>query len=247
MTCEEIRCELLGYINNSIKRKEATIIERHLEICRECREIADSFSKVWDELLNLSLPPSQEMKERVSQNVMKFVSSPMPVSQFRFMWVYAVAAVLLMVVGLSIYCYDQKIPRKAAKVHLESSVPPEISDITKVRSMATCLLKIEPEISLPRDTTLLGSRVCKLNDMVVPHVMYQYQGIPISLFIWDTRWSNAYDGIPKNMEQPVAFRKHGQSVVIWERKSLMYCLVADLQPGELTAIFGLPTNAKYYP
>lgn len=247
MDCEEVRNELLNYQTGFLKRKKSAAIERHLEICCECREISASYHDVWQELGQLSVEVPQGLQQKVEAKVMKYISPPLPVPK-PFPWRgISIAAVLLLLFGVWFYIEDTTIPSEAAHVHLQTRVPDEFSDKVRVMDMAKGLLKLTPDISVPRDTTLLGSKISQLDQMVVVQTIYEYQGIPISMFIWDNRWTKAHNGLPKTIDQPLSFCKRGQSVVIWERRTLIYCLVADLQPGELSALFGLPTDTKYSP
>lgn len=248
MTCEEIRNELLSYINGFLKGRKAAAIEKHLEICRECREISQSYAHTWQVLGELAMPVAPDsLRQNVEAGIVKYLAPPTPVTKGIPRWVYVVAASLLLLLSMWVYLIDQEIPSQAARLHLQTVIPDALSGETDVKSMVKGLVKMEPDIILPTDTSLLGGRICLMSEMLVAHVTYQYQGILISLFIWDNRWKKAHDGIPKNIGRPVAFRKHGLSVVIWERSTLMYCLVADLEPAELAAIFGLPSDTQYNP
>lgn len=247
MNCEEMRNELLTYMRGALKGRKSAAVEKHLEICRECRGIGESYQCIWQELGSLSIKPPEEMQKRVEERVRKYLTPPLPVGRRLPIWAYGLAASLLILMALWFYQQDQKIPTQAAALHLQTEIPDGIADLPEVKNMIKGLVKIEPEVPMPMDTTLLGGRITNLNQMAVAQVMYQYQGIPISLFIWDKRWKRAYHGIPKNVGHAAIFRKQGVTVVVWEKKALIYCLVADLEPEELAAIFGLPSDAQYSP
>lgn len=247
MNCEEARGELLGYTAGSLKRRKSTAVERHLEICRECREISASFAEVWQDLGHISCAAPEPLRRRVEQGVREFVSPPAPMAKTLPLWVAGVAACLLLFTGLWLYCRDPGIPGRAAVLHIRAPLPERLTEVGDVRKSLKILLNLESEISVPRDTSLLGYRICRIGEMVVAQVTYQYRGIPVSLFIWDTRWADAHVGLPKDLSRPISFRKRSRSVVVWEHRTLLYCLVADLEPGELAAVYGLPTDAKYSP
>lgn len=238
---------MLAYTAGSLGRLKNAAVERHLEVCRECRDMSSSFAEVWQDLGSLSCAAPEGLRKRVEEGVRGFVARPAAIPKTLPPWVAGLAACVLVFAGLWFFCRDPGIPGLAAVIHIRSPLPERLTDVGDVRKSLKILLNMDSEISVPRETSLLGYRVCRIGEMVVAQVTYQYRGIPVSLFVWDTRWADAHVGLPRDLSRPISFRKRSRSVVVWEHRTLLYCLVADLEPGELAAVYGLPTDAKYSP
>lgn len=208
-------------------------------------KLAEIYPDVWGELAHINIKPPEDMKIRLQKRLQDVVS-PMTVATRSYAWYYFTAAATLLIVSLcSWHWYNSGTPAEAARIHAQTTIPKNLLRHEEIREMVKKIFKDDIGIIAPSATTLLSCKVSKLNHMVVPQMLYQYQGVPISLFLWDTRWPGAYRSIPKNLGHPVVYRRRGQTIIIWENDRLLHCLVSSLDAGELAAIFGLPTELDH--
>ena len=239
MNCEKFRNDILANVSKSLQKRRADRLEKHLENCRDCRNTSKTFDWVWEELGNISITTDKSMRNRISDRISDYLEPPTSVSKSVPVWVYAVAASLIFFIGFWIYIRDMGIPEKAAALHAQTTIPRQRIEKTEIKEMIKEKLQLEVDIPVPPDTSLLGGKICRLEDMVVAQIMYQYRGTPISLIIWNVQWVNAYQGIPKDIKHPLVFSKRGHSLIIWRDRNLLHCLVARLKPKKLGAIFGI--------
>ena len=246
--CGKVRDNLIPYIVTALTDEDKHFCDCHLEKCPACSKSYNNFNFVWQELGEVSVTMPTQLEQKLGNYLGDLLSPPSFVAPVKSFWrPAAVWAAVILGIVISWYWYDDGIPVEAARLHLKTVIPKEIPDKLVLRNLLRDLLKFQVDIPLPSATTLLGGNVSRLNQMVVAQVMYQYQGIPISLFIWDGRWPDAYTGISRNAGHPVMFRKYGQHVIIWENQQILYCLVAKLDNIELASIFGLPTGTRQSP
>ena len=235
--CRQI-CEwITSYVEGGLAAPVRSDVERHVAACSPCRGrlvkeqgARSALRQCAEGLTNPALPPGLESRCRA---LAREQAARAGVSGWRRMVPLAVAAVLLLALGVGVLpsltgrstsllaaqltadhvkCFAVFTPRETTGADAQAAE----------QQLASYGWRMHVPPSSPRDgLKLLGVRRCLYAQGQIPHVMYEAQGKPISLF-----------KLAGNTRPASVVSSFGHECRIWQRDGETFVLVGPKDTGE---------------
>jgi len=252
--CDDIRGRLTLYLDNELQGEERATVEAHLAKCESCAAVFTrelNFLNTIRESGPLHVA-SPELRNRVEQ-ILRIEPAHAP--RFRFTWLVAVAAGLLVLLlpvlvwrlvrhkepapvtqagNFALMAVDTHLRHMRGQLPLEteSANPREISDwfVNKV-NFSVQLPNYQESSGQEKLYTLEGARLVSYGNQYAAYVAYRMKERPISLVITSDSVAKPSGG-EQIASKGLKFHYNaidGLKVITWSDRGLTYALVSDLE------------------
>ena len=236
--CREICESLAAYCDDLLEPQERQRVERHLQGCPPCRQLAADESggrhlvrqraaRLLEEPLPSGLRSRCEAITQVRKNSFGRVGTYGPWWRVRLVPVLLTAVVMIFtasaILSLATRRSDAVLAAQLTADHSKcfKLLPPPDGASADARSLEQMLSQqygwnVHVPLSSPQDDIqLIGARRCLYGDGLVPHVMYKVHGQDVSLFV-----------LPGKEREPDDLVTLGHRSQIWSRDGTTFVLVA---------------------
>lgn len=246
-----MRCELGDvllhcYFDGELSEQNAAEYERHLQYCVDC-----SVALVEQELLSQRLQLAQLYQHAPELLVQKIRADFRSVSSralwsrpLRWLWLAAVGAVLLIVLGVSKVSLERRsrgcetelaeeiiaAHRHALSQRQMTGVASSNKDVVKHWFDGRLEFAVPVRDFADEGFALQGGRLDHIEGRSVAAVVYEWSGHPINLFMWPAEEPN---------KSPHAGSLGSYRWIYWRKDKIEFCLVSDEARGELTRLYHL--------
>jgi anti-sigma factor (TIGR02949 family) len=241
MTCEAARSLLDAYVDDELDANHSMELREHVASCPNC-------SAAYDHLIFLKRSIKQnasyyqappELATRIRKSLQ--LGGPDKSSAFASYWrLMTIAACLLLAVSFGFNLFMLRTRPPAADVIAQDAVASHIrallgnrlvdvpsSDQHTVKPWFNGKVDFSPVVKdlKPEGFPLVGGRIDYVGNRAVASLVYQRRKHVIDLFIWPSA--------NRNPEKFPETTLNGYNVVRWANAGMTYCLVSDLNIGEL--------------
>lgn len=246
MKCSDARKTSYLSERPAIVSQDMLEAKRHIKECSDCKEFLNG-EKAFGALLRSSVK-KDTAPEGLRRKILS-AGKPKKISAKQTYRMLAVAAsILIMIIAGYIYIDKthtqsisilEKIVNDHAKfllvpqAHISSSAPDEVTGWFRGKVDFPVL---PPAIS----ATLKGGRLCLLDRRHFALLFYEYNGLPVSVFItdgivpYDLKTNKA---VMLQDKKAFVLNKSGYTILLWEDKGLMYSLVSEMDIKEIQKMF----------
>jgi len=253
--CSDIRGLVNLFLDNELHGEERTELEAHLRDCEFCRAIAHTEERFVDTVRHAQplYVASPELRERVEHSLSVSASPEVNAPRLRVKWVFAVAAVLLLLL-MPVIVWRVRTPGPinkgpssfalmAADTHLRhvrGQLPLEITSTNPQHIVQWFANKVSFRVQIPNYQeasgqeklyTLEGARLVAYKNDYAAYVAYHMKGRPISLVITSDSVATTSGG-EEIKAKNLTFHYNaveGLKVLTWSDRGLTYALVSDLE------------------
>jgi anti-sigma factor RsiW len=251
--CRDLDPLFAPYADGEVQPDDRVSVEAHLEKCPPCRERVAEQRTIHRVLAargpSLRASASDGLRARCAAHAAsahpdQVRPEPRPLMRTRVSrWVplSLAASLLLAIAGAFIIGLNDNVEAIAAQLTLDHvkcfQIAPERLKHTDATTAARdWAAKQGWAIDIPASSSsagleLLGVRRCAMSSGRVAHVMYRWQGQPLSMFVVP----RTIHAIP---EQQEFVEKFGHEAVIWTGHDRTYVLLARARPSELAPVVG---------
>ncbi len=249
MNCAENRLLLHAHADGELDAVNSLALERHLQSCAACAAVQYSTRSLkmafQQSPLRYGAPNSLRKKIQAITHASGPKTRPHLLQSLLF-WrslafgatALALAAVLLRPADISEH---NRFLNEAIASHVRSLMAEHLTDVASsdqhtVKPWFTGKLDFAPNVKdfTAQGFPLVGGRLDYLNGRAVAALVYRRNLHFINVFIWPA--PNAHSG------KPAVENRRGYFIIDREDAGLHYCLVADLNPEELTRLANLLDN-----
>jgi anti-sigma factor RsiW len=241
MGCESWQAKLDTYLDGELPEPEMRALDAHVRGCPECA--ADALSRVQMKRTIQSAGkrfiPSAEFRKRMQQNI-----APKPQRSLRLGWVFATAAVVMLVAGAltSSYVGTQssrgRVFSEIADLHvatLASSSPVDVLSTDRHTVKPWFQGKIPFSFNLPElqntEFSLLGGRMTYLDQAPGAHLIYDVRKHHISVFVFQER------SLPARMDgSSLSPNKLPFNMETWSEGGLRYFVIGDASSADIDSL-----------
>jgi anti-sigma factor RsiW len=245
--CREIEAKLAEYVDGLQADAERAAVESHLQSCPPCRARADGERAAHDLVCarrdTLRPPAPDSLRERCSAQ-RRFVTPAAPLVA-RTPWVrFSLAASVLLAAGLFVlFGWGSSVETYAAQLsadHLkcfqyppEDSPPPDVTLLGKKWQATNGWgLKVAGS-SLAEGLTLLGIRRCGSSRGRVAHILYKWNGEPLSVYVLNHRFDHSATAAHDH-----DVTRLGEHAIVWTEHDRTYAVIADRRLPDLQRVAG---------
>jgi anti-sigma factor RsiW len=243
MVCESWKSKLDTYLDNEIPEEEMRTFDAHVRSCPSCS--ADALTRVQMkravQIAGKRYTPSAEFRKRMQQSI-----TPKRQRSFRFGWMFAAAAALILIVGAltSSYlgnrssrdlAYRQQVFSEIADLHvatLASSSPVDVISTDRHTVKPWFQGKIPFAFNLPElqnsEFSLLGGRMTYLDQTPGAHLIYDVRKHHISVFVFQEKALPA--SLDKNSLSPTNLPFNMET---WSQDGLRYFVIGDASTADV--------------
>lgn len=241
MTCESAQALLDAYVDGELDVNHAMELRDHITSCSNCSAAYDHLvflKKSIKENANYYQAPP-ELAGRIRKSLR--LNSAGKVSNFAPYWrLMAIAACLLLAVSFGFNLFMLRTRPRAADAIAEQAVASHIrallgnrlvdvpsSDQHTVKPWFNGKVDFSPVVKdlKAEGFPLVGGRIDYVGRRAVATLVYQRRQHVIDLFIWPRA-----SGEPETLPEKTL---NGYNVIRWANSGMTYCLVSDLNVGEL--------------
>jgi anti-sigma factor RsiW len=243
MVCESWKSKLDTYLDNEIPEEEMRTFDAHVRSCPSCS--ADALARVQMkraiQIAGKRYAPSSEFRKRMQQSI-----APKRRHGFRFGWMFAAAAALILIVGAltSSYlgnrsskdlAYRQQVFSEIADLHvatLASASPVDVISTDRHTVKPWFQGKIPFAFNLPElqnsEFSLLGGRMTYLDQTPGAHLIYDMRKHHISVFVFQEKALPA--SLDKNSLSPTNLPFNMET---WSQDGLRYFVIGDASTADV--------------
>ena len=249
MVCEPWKAKLDTYLDGGLPEQEMRIFDAHVRSCPSCS--ADALTRVQlkraIQATGKRFAPSTEFRKRVEQSI-----ASRPQRSFRLGWVFAAAAIAILVTGVLTWTYTgarsgrNRVLSEIADLHVEalaSSSPVDVISTDRHTVKPWFQGKIPFAFDLPQlqntEFTLIGGRMTYLDQMPGAHLIYDLRKQHISVFVFQER------SLPANLDENSFSQKTLPfNLETWSQAGLRYFVVGDASVADIDRLAKLFKKAS---
>jgi anti-sigma factor RsiW len=239
--CREIEAKLAEYVDGLQADAERAAVESHLQSCPPCRaratgeRAAHALVCARRETLRPQVPG--DLRERCAAQ-RRLARPPAPTPWVRF----SLAASVLLTAGLFLlFGWGSSVETYAAQLsadHLacfqyapNGSVPQDVTLLGKTwQAQNGWGLKIASS-SLAEGLTLLGIRKCGSSRGRVAHILYRWNGEPLSVYVLNRRFDRSATAAHDH-----DVTRLGEHAIVWTEHDRTYAVIADRHLPDLKRV-----------
>jgi anti-sigma factor RsiW len=237
MVCESWNAKLDTYLDGELTEEEMRTFDAHVRTCSSCS--ADALARVQMkraiQAAGRHFTPSAEFRKRIQQTVAR-----KPRRNLALGWVFAVAAVTILVAGVLTTAYRGAPGRdhvfsEIADLHVEtlaSSSPVDVVSTDRHTVKPWFQGKIPFAFNLPElqntEFTLLGGRMTYLEQTPGAHLIYDVRKHHISVFIFPEEALRGRLG-----ENSLSPKNLSFNLKTWSQAGLRYFVISDASPADI--------------
>ena len=258
--CRDLDPLFAPYADGEAQPGDRVSVEAHLEKCPPCRERVEEQRTIHSVLAThrptLRTGASEGLRARCAAHATTArpnprISEPRPVVRPRISrWVplSLAASLILAIAGAFIIGLNDNVEALAAQLTIDhvkcfQFAPERLKHTDATTASRDWAAKQGWAIEIPASSSsagleLLGVRRCAMSSGRVAHVLYKWQGQPLSMFVVP----RTIHDIPGQQE---FVEKFGHEAVIWTDHDRTYVLLARARPSELASVVGyVRANAR---
>ncbi len=241
MVCESWKAKLDTYLDGELPEEEMRTFDAHVRSCPSCA--ADALARVQMkraiQVAGKRFAPSADFRKRIQQSI-----APKPHRSFRPGWVFAVAALAILVAGALTSNYmgtragRDHIFSEIADLHVQalaSSSPVDVVSTDRHTVKPWFQGKIPFAFNLPElqnsGFSLLGGRITYLDQAPGAHLIYDVRKHHISVFVFQERSVRA--GLGENSFSP---KNQSFNVETWSQGGLRYFVIGDASAADIDSL-----------
>jgi mycothiol system anti-sigma-R factor len=246
MKCEDALESLSAFLDDELDPVRSREIQRHLDGCPGCAEALGQMKAIAGRL-RAEAPyhrAPDSLRASVSRAAWKDAGRDRVGGRRMAMapqgWLSAVAAVVVAIVGVSLFTFHQRqdgvdsMEREAVSSHIRSLMASHLMDIAStdqhtVKPWFNGKLDFSPPVTdlAASGYPLIGGRLDYLRGRPVAALVYQRRKHWINVFLWPDEKVSDSEGPP--------WTQQGYHVIHENHGGMTYWIVSDLNPEELTA------------
>jgi anti-sigma factor RsiW len=246
MNCDTAKSRIFPYVDGELPVELRDELDGHLAGCPSCRRCLEhelAFRDAYVAHLRPD-PAPQRLRDSVDRLLGGLSAKRVSRPRTRYApWVYALAAVVLLTVGLAVGMnVASMLQRRSMLAELtEASVdqhqklvrgvlPPDIAGVSPQAAEEWFRQRLDFNVSLPalpqQNLTLVGGRISHLVNVEIAALEYRLDQKPVSLFVIP---EEAYRRLGL-AEKPTfkVFSHRGYDVIIWWHHGAGYTLVSEI-------------------
>src|SRR3984885_2240797 len=242
MVCEAWNAKLDTYLDGELTEEEMRTFDAHVRTCSSCS--ADALARVQMkraiQAAGRRFTPTAEFRKRIQQTVAR-----KPRRNLALGWVFAVAAVMILVAGVLTTAYRGASSRdhvfsEIADLHVEtlaSSSPVDVVSTDRHTVKPWFQGKIPFAFNLPElqntEFTLLGGRMTYLEQTPGAHLIYDAGKHHISVFVFQER------SLPARLDENPVSKKQPFNIETWSQAGLRYFVIGDAGTADIESLANL--------
>jgi anti-sigma factor RsiW len=246
MKCEEADHLLDSYLDRELDAEQSLRLEQHLSECPECQSLKQEYLEF--QSFFRSNAPVYTAPPQLRTDVLATIRRAGVRSELRFFqqpWIYAAAALFLILAALTIFIPDnaKKLSGQAVELFTRSAAANHLVDIASsdqqvLKPWFAAKLNFTPPLASLEAAgyILLGGRTDVIQNRPVAALVYQHGKSIVTLFCWP----------PNNglLSKSDYFIK-GYNVCTWGNSTCNYIVVSKLEKPKLDAfIDSLPARSE---
>jgi anti-sigma factor RsiW len=241
MTCESAEILLDAYVDNELDANHAMEVGEHLASCENCSEAYDRLTalkrSIKENATYYQAPP--ELAVRIRQSLE--TEGARKTNRYASFWrAAAIAACVLLAVSFGFNLFmlrtrprvQDAIASAAVASHIRALLGNRLVDVPSsdqhtVKPWFNGKLDFSPVVKdlNAAGFPLVGGRIDYVANRAVATLVYQRRKHVMDLYVWPTANQKAETFPEKTL--------NGYNVVRWTKAGMSYCLVSDLNTGEL--------------
>jgi anti-sigma factor RsiW len=241
MVCESWKTKLDTYLDGELSENEMGTFDAHVRSCPSCS--ADALTRVQMKraihAAGKRFTPGPEFRKRIQQ-----ISATKPQRSFRLGWVFATAAVAILVVGVLIATY---MGARSGRDHVFSEIADlhvaTLASLSPVDVVSTDRHTVKPwfqgkipfAFNLPElqstEFSLLGGRITYLDQTPGAHLIYDLRKHHISVFIFPEGALRAHLD-----EKSVSPNRLPFNMETWSQGGLRYFVIGDVSAADIDSL-----------
>ncbi len=241
MTCEAAQTLLSAYVDDELDANHGMDLREHIASCSNCSAAYDhlvALRRLIKEDANYYHAPP-ELADRIRQSL-RSAAGEKP-GKFSSYWrLAAIAACLLLAISFGFNLFMLRTRPRVADVIAEEAVSSHIralmgnrlvdvpsSDQHTVKPWFNGKIDFSPVVKdlSAAGFPLVGARIDYVGNRAVASLVYQRRKHVLDLFVWPETDQKAGSSPESTI--------NGYHVIRWENSGMSYCLVSDLNVGEL--------------
>jgi anti-sigma factor RsiW len=241
VVCEPWKGKLDTYLDGELSSEEIRTFDTHARNCPSCS--ADALARVQMkraiQVAGKRFSPSAEFRNRIQQRI-----APKPLRSFRFVWMFAMAAAVILVAGGLTSSYlrtrsgSDQVFSEIADLHvamLASSSPVDVISTDRHTVKPWFQGKIPFAFDLPElqntEFSLLGGRMTYLDQTPGAHLIYDVGKHHISVFVFQER------SLPPRLDKdPVSPKQLTFNMETWTQGGLRYFVIGDASAANIDSL-----------
>jgi anti-sigma factor RsiW len=241
MVCESWTAKLGTYLDGELAEEEMRTFDAHVHSCPSCS--SDALTRVQMkrtvQVAGKRFTPSAEFRRRVQQSI-----APKRQRSLRLGWIFAAAAVVVLVVGALTSTYVETpsgrdhVFSEIADLHvatLASSSPVDVVSSDRHTVKPWFQGKIPFAFDLPElqnsEFSLLGGRMTYLDQTPGAHLIYDVRKHHISVFVFQERSLRA-----KLNENSLSPKNLSFNMETWSQGGLRYFVIGDANAADINSL-----------
>jgi anti-sigma factor RsiW len=244
--CRELEELFASYVDEEAAAPERARVDDHLQACPPCRDRVAGERAARDVLhaRREGLRPCASNALRTRCAAQRIVPAIRGGALTRRAWVpLSLAAAVLLAISSTLFFAGNSVEVLAAQLAVDHvkcfQFPPDhaaarIDPIVEARKWEAGYgwpLKV-PASAEVEQLQLLGVRRCLSSEGRIAHLMYQWRGKPLSVFVLNSRARGRPGRNGESGDIEETLQKLGEQAVIWTRGNRTYAVVArDASPG----------------
>ena len=243
MVCESWKTKLDTYLDGELPEEEMRAFDAHVRGCPACS--ADALTHVQMkraiQVAGKRFTPSAEFRRRMQQSI-----APKPQRSLRPGWIFAAAALAVLVVGVLTSTYlgtrsgNDQLFSEVADLHvatLASSAPVDVVSTDRHTVKPWFQGKIPFAFYLPElqnsGFSLLGGRVTYLHQTPGAHLIYDIRKHHISVFVFQEQSLKLQGGLGGNSLAP---KELPFNMETWSQAGLRYFAIGDASAADIDSL-----------
>jgi anti-sigma factor RsiW len=242
VVCEPWKGKLDTYLDGELSSEEMRTFDAHVRSCSSCS--ADVLTRVQMkraiQVAGKRFSPSAEFRKRIQRRI-----APKPLRSFRFVWMLAVAAAVVLVAGALTSSYlgtrsgRDQVFSEIADLHvanLASSSPVDVVSTDRHTVKPWFQGKIPFAFDLPElqntQFSLLGGRMTYLDQTPGAHLIYDVRKHHISVFVFQERSLR----LPTLAESSFSPKNLPFTMETWSQGGLRYFVIGDASAADIDGL-----------
>jgi len=243
VVCEPWKGKLDTYLDGELSSKEMRTFDAHVRSCPS--RSADALTRVQMkraiQVAGKRFSPSAEFRKRIQRGI-----APKPLRSFRFVWMLAVAAAVILVAGALTSSYlgtrsgRDQVFSEIADLHvamLASSSPVDVVSTDRHTVKPWFQGKTPFAFDLPElqntEFSLLGGRMTYLDQTPGAHLIYDVRKHHISVFVFQERYLRLPARLDENSR---ARKKRSFNMETWSQGGLRYFVIGDASAADIDSL-----------